>query len=231
MRTVAIIPCYNEAKFIRDVVTRTRQYVDDVIVADDNSIDKTVEVAKEAGATVVQSSSRKGFSRNIISGITSAFRIYNPDIVVLLDGDGQHDPSDIPNLVKPIKDGLADIVIGNRVMNGRMPMYRHFGNSVLNLVCNIGASQQFNDSTCGFRAFNKKALESIKCTENCYGFAVEILIKARAKGFRIMGMPITCIYHTKFEDNSSMFPLTMGLSLVWVVLKLRIRLELLREQY
>lgn len=229
METIAIVPCLNEEKFISDIVIRVRKYVDRVVVADDCSIDKTVYLAQQAGAKVVQGSQRRGYGINIRLGIDAALANGNPGIFVLLDGDGQHNPDEIPNLIKPIIMGVADMVVGNRILRLKMPKYRRFGNAILNWIVNIGAKPRMPDSTCGFRAFRSDVLKKIKLTENHFGLALEMVIKVRAHGLRIASVPISCIYHDDINDNSSMNPLPMGLLLAWVALKWRIKTELFRR--
>ncbi|GAH90181.1 unnamed protein product, partial [marine sediment metagenome] len=105
-KVLAAIPCFNEQNFIGDVVTRARKYVDKVIVIDDGSTDDTAKVAHAAGAEVIRHEARKGAGAATKSGFEAAKRS-NADILVTLDGDGQHNPDDIPELLAPILNGEA----------------------------------------------------------------------------------------------------------------------------
>jgi len=217
MKVVAVIPCYNEEQFIGDIVTRTRQYVSKVIVANDGSTDRTALLAQEAGAVVVHNVSRQGFGSSMILGLDAALRDYNPDIIVTLDGDGQHNPDEIPLVVEPIDKGEADLVIGSRFIGDySIKRYRKFGIGVITLIYNIWSGHHhIKDSQSCLRAYSRELLDNIIFIENGFGFSTEILIKARAKGYRIKEVPISCIYHEEFGMNSTMNPVKHGLDVAW----------------
>jgi len=227
MKTIAVIPCRNEAKHIDSVVIEALKHVDMVIVSDGQSTDGTLGIAKQAGAHVRLSEINEaiGYGACIKRGIEEALSA-KAGIIVLLDGDGQHDPAEISKLVNPIKHGNADIVMGQR-LDGNMPAYRRFGNKVLTAICNTGATFRPSDALCGYWAVSVKALP--KLTEDKWGVAVELLIKSRANGCRMMGIPIEAIYHDNYEDNSSVPPLKLGLSLLWLIIKWRFKVEVLRR--
>ena len=113
----ALIPAYNEEKSIGRIVEDTRRYVQNVVVVDDGSTDGTVKAAINAGATVLRHERNRGYGSALATGFTY-FRNNGGGIMIVLDGDGQHNPSDIPRLVKPVIDGQADVVIGSRFMDG-----------------------------------------------------------------------------------------------------------------
>jgi len=110
MKITAIIPAYNEEETIGEVVRETLQYVDEVIVIDDGSTDKTSIIAENAGAKVVRHRENKGY----IEALRTGFKNATGDIIVTLDADGQHPPKYIPKLIEPILKGEADLVIGAR---------------------------------------------------------------------------------------------------------------------
>ena len=222
MKVVAVIPCYNEAEHIGDVVTRSLKYCDEVVVSDGNSTDETMQVAAAAGATILPAMyPEMGYGLGIRCGINHVLAYKNADIVVMLDGDGQHDPDDIPAMIAPIIEDKADIVMGSRLAKSNMPSYRRFGNKVLTTICNYGAEFQPEDSLTGFWALRESSIPIL--TERTWGMAVELLIKSRAAGKRIVEVPINCIYHDKYSDNSTVQPVNLGLNLIWYILKWRIR--------
>jgi len=134
---VAAIPCYNTAKTIADVVAKTKCYVDEVIVVDDGSKDKTAELARKAGAMVISHDKNRGKG----ASMKTAMAQVDADILLFIDGDGQHNPDDIPNLLQPILDGKADFVIGSRYLSrskkSSNPFIRKFSNAVASLVISV----------------------------------------------------------------------------------------------
>jgi len=223
MRVVIVIPCLNEELHIGRLVKKARLYAE-VVVTDDNSTDNSVLVAIEAGADVVQNPYRRGFGNNVIAGISYALENYRPDVVVTLDGDEQHNPDEIPKLLKPILRGEADLVIGSRFLSRNdIPLYRQFGIKVITLLYNIGATIKITDSQCCFRAYTSRLLKEVYCSERNFGFSTEILIKARALGFRITEVPAGCIYHQDFRQNSTMNPVIQGIGVSISTIKNRLK--------
>ena len=126
MKTVAVIPAHNEEESIAEVVEKTRNFVDSVVVVDDGSVDNTFRNAEKADITlrhVVNMS--KGLA--LLTGIEAALK-EDADIIVTLDGDNQHDPTDIPRFVNILKEENLDIIFGSRQLNGTMPHILRFGN-------------------------------------------------------------------------------------------------------
>ncbi len=158
MKTLAAIPCYNERIPIGYVVLIARKHVDEVLVIDDGSIDNTAEVAKEAGAVIVSHEVNKGKGAAIKTALKYATE-GEFDALVLLDGDGQHDPNQIPLLIQLLQDDTADVVIGFRELN-QMPRYRRLGRVVLDYT--TAAGRLTRDSQSGFRALNRKAVEALQ---------------------------------------------------------------------
>jgi len=193
MKTLAAIPCYNERIPIGSVVLIARKHVDDVLVIDDGSNDDTAEVATEAGAVVVSHGVNKGKGAAIKTALKYATE-GEFDALVLLDGDGQHDPNQIPLLIQLLQDDTADVVIGFRNLN-QMPRYRRLGRVVLDYI--TAAGRLTRDSQSGFRALNRKAVEALQ-SENLKadGFSIEseMILAARDQKLRIKDVPIHCNY-------------------------------------
>ena len=217
MKILAAIPCYNEEATIGSVVLKAKRHVDEVLVIDDGSIDDTARVAEEAGAVVIKHKENEGKSL----GVKNAFKyaLENDfDVVVTIDGDGQHDADEIPNLLKPITDGKADMAIGFRF--GRlteMPLWRKVGKRVLDYATGLRA-QKITDSQCGFRAFNKKAIESLAQSLRGNGFSTESeqLILAKDFNLKIAEVRISCRY--KNLKSSKKNPLSHGPSVLRYIL-------------
>ncbi len=218
---VAVIPCYNEEKTIADIVVRAKKYCHRVIVVDNGSSDKTSLAASESGAMVVQYREVQGAGATTSFGINTALVNKKHDIIVMIDGDGQHNPDEIPLLVNPIMDGEADLVIGSRFLGEyKIAKYRKFGIDIINWLYNIGRADKLTDTQSCFRAFIREIAEKVGVTENGFGFSTEFLIKARK--FRIREVPISCIYHQDYHQNSTKNPITHGIEVAFATIKWRI---------
>ena len=222
---IAAIPCLDEEQFISDIVTKTRRYVDKVIVVDDGSTDNTSEVAKTAGAEVIRHERRRGAGAATRSAFEAA-KSYDADVLVTLDGDGQHNPDDIPRVLAPVLNGEADLVVGSRFLHPpqrtNIRRYRKFGIDVITWLYNFGSKIKVFDSQSCFRAHSRRLLEAVDVAESGFGFSVEVLIKARRKGFVIAEVPISCVYHSQ---GSSLNPVAHGLGVAFSVIRLRLRNE------
>jgi len=220
MNIIAVIPCLDEAQFIEDIVAGALKHADKVIVVDDGSMDGTAEVARVSGAVVISHEKRRGAGAATRSGFEAAIKM-GADIVVTLDGDGQHDPIEIPLLVQPIKDGKADLVIGSRFLRAaEVPRYRKFGIDMITWMYNLGSSIKIADAQSGFRAHSRKLLESVAITHDDFGFSIDVLVQAREKGFNIVEVPISCIYH---DQGSTENPVIHGLIVAFAVAGIRLK--------
>ena len=213
---VAIIPAYNEEKALADVIDRTLEHVDEVIVVDDGSSDKTSEVAIEAGARVIKHSVNLGKGEALKSGFKS---IGDDSIIITIDGDGQHNPSEIPDLVRPIIEDGADLVNGSRYMNGpeeNTPAYRRVGQKVLDIATNISAGTKVTDSQSGFRAFSPQSKNVFRFKDTGFGIESEMLVDASEAGLKIVEVPITVRYDL---DGSTKDPITHGVGVLFNITK------------
>lgn len=227
MKTAAVIPCRNEAKHIKAVVEEAIKHVNVVIVSDGNSTDGTREIAFKAGAEIIGTpvKSTFGYGVQLRRGLQYARKKYSPDAIVILDGDGQHDPKDIQKMLSPIVADKADVVMGSR--DGTMPSYRRFGNRVLTFICNFGCSFKPRDALTGYWAIKPK--KAPKLTEDKWGLAVELLVKSRTNGCRMAIVPVNTIYHENYSDNSTTSPIELGLKLLFMIIKWRIKCEVLKK--
>ena len=190
------IPAFNEEQSIGPIVLEAQRYADMVVVCDDGSSDLTASVARGHGACVIKHKRNLGKGAAIRSLFKKALDL-DADVIVTLDGDGQHDPSEIPCLLRPIKDLDADIVVGSRFISRKngMPRYRSFGSKIINLIVNLHANGHFVlDTQSGFRAYNRKALGDIEVKTEGMGVDSEILLKAYANEVRVQEIAISCRY-------------------------------------
>jgi O-antigen/teichoic acid export membrane protein len=218
---VAAIPCYNEARFIGDVVRRTLEHVDIAVVVDDGSTDGTAEAAQAAGAQVIRHSTNLGPGAAARNCLQAGLDL-QADILVTLDGDGQHNPAEILEVIAPILDGEADLVIGSRFLGryNNVAAYRRFGIDVITFLYNIGSRVKITDGQSCFRAHNRRALETLQITEPGFGFSVETLVQARNAGLHIREASISCVYH---EESHSMNPVIHGVGVALMVVKHRMK--------
>ena len=216
------VPAFNEEKTIARVVLEAKKYADRVVVCDDGSTDLTAEIAERLGADVIRHKLNLGYGAAFQCLFRRA-RELGADVLVTLDADGQHDPSEIPNVVKPIVDGDADLVIGSRFVDERlarvMPWYRRAGVRFITKLVNNSSKHGVKDAQSGFRAYNRKSIETLSMLENGMGVSVEILINARKQGLRIREVSATCNYGRGVE-NSTRNPVRQGVDVVASIVKL-----------
>ncbi|WP_258083290.1 glycosyltransferase family 2 protein [Thermococcus thermotolerans] len=212
MRTLVIIPTYNEELTIGSVVALARKY-GDVLVVDDGSSDRTSEIAQKAGAVLIRHDSNRGKGAALGTGFEYALS-RNYDVVVTLDGDGQHNPDEIPLILEPIVRGEADLVIGSRYLNGsrkKIPLYRRIGLWVLNKGTQVAAEVSV-DSQSGFRAITRRALKALNLSSTDYSIETDMVVKAREAGIRIAEVPINVRYDVPKRHKKN--PLSHGLGVL-----------------
>ena len=213
---LAAIPAFNEQKTIGSVVLTAQRYATKVIVIDDGSEDETAWVAEQAGATVIRHPTNRGYGAALRSCFEYA-RESEFEALVILDGDGQHRPEMIPQVVAPVDEGKADVSIGSRFLDGHkagpVPGYRKFGIRVITKLTNLGTrrSGKITDAQSGFRAYSRAAIAAIDPLEADMGASAEILWEADRKGLRIVEVPITVDYQTA---GSTRGPVQHGLSVI-----------------
>jgi glycosyltransferase involved in cell wall biosynthesis len=217
------IPAFNEEQTIARIVLEAQKFSDIVVVCDDGSTDNTAKIARCLGADVIRHERNCGYGSSIKSLFQCAHEL-NADAFVTIDADGQHDPTEIPSVIKPVLEGSADIVIGSRFVdkNGtaEMPLYRQFGAKLITKMVNGSAKNGVTDSQSGFRAYSHNALDRLNFSEAGMGASVEILLKASKADLHIVEVPSTCKYNTSNSGTSSENPLTHGLGVVWSLIRL-----------
>ena len=188
MKVTAVIPAKNEEEGIEKIIKNVSRFVDEVLVVDGHSKDKTRQIAKEYGAKVVLDGG-KGKGDGIRTGIRKA----KGDIIVFIDADGSHNPKDIPKLIKPIKNGEADLVVASRAKGGsdevRLDLdglFRQIGSEIAAILVNFRWRANLTDIQNGFRAIRRKTALALKLESDGFEIEEEMIMKCLKRGVRIM---------------------------------------------
>lgn len=207
-KVIVVMPAYNAEKTIPQTLSDIpERYRSDIILVDDCSSDRTVEVARRFGIKVVQHSSNKGYGGNQKTCYREALAA-GADIIVMLHPDYQYNPKVIPGLVGVIRDGVCDVMLGNRIrtrretLSGGMPFYKYISNRFLSLACNVVTGENLGEWHSGLRAYSRKVLETVPWENNTddFAFDMQFLVQASHFGFRIGDIPVETKY---FEEASS----------------------------
>ncbi|MCW4033640.1 MAG: glycosyltransferase family 2 protein [Candidatus Bathyarchaeota archaeon] len=220
MRFAIIIPAYNEEKHIREVVRQSVKF-GKTIVVDDGSTDATASEASKGGSIVLKNSTNRGKWSALKIGFNYAFDNLNAEAIIQLDGDGQHDPSDIPKFIQALESG-AMIVAGQRKFDpSRMPIVRIISNSISSFVIMVLFWVWVPDTQCGYRAYSKKALKTIMSSFKSKGYEgeTEIIILARINRLKIKKVGIQTVYN---EEESNVSPLRDIRRFTFTTAKMRI---------
>jgi glycosyltransferase involved in cell wall biosynthesis len=192
-RTIAVIPALDEEGAVGEVVAEVAAHVEHVVVVDNGSRDRTAEVARSAGAQVVQEPER-GYGAACLAGIARA-RELGATIVVFLDSDGSDDPSETPSLLSPLLDGSADLVLGVRTRasteHGAMTSVQRFGNWFAPLVMRVFTGARYHDMP-PFKAIRAEALDGLELRDRGHGFTIEVLLRAHELGLRTREVVVRC---------------------------------------
>ena len=219
MSKIAIgLPAFNEEKNIASIITQLKKKYKLIIVCDDGSSDLTAAISEEMGVVVVKHKKNLGYGAAIRSLFLKAQEL-DCDILVTFDSDGQHQISDIENVIKPIQNKETNIVIGSRFLGnveGTLPTYRKLGIKAITNLVNSNTGNKITDSQSGFRGYDKKTLEKIIPSESGMGVSTEILIKANAQELKIIEVPITILYQ---KEISSQQTLSHGTSVILSTMK------------
>jgi glycosyltransferase involved in cell wall biosynthesis len=215
-RVSVIIPTRNEASAIgRVLADLPRDLVTEVLVVDSNSTDGTPEIAAKMGARVV-SEPRRGYGRACLTGLAIADA---PDVVVFLDGDYSDRPAELLLLLAPIVEGQADITLGSRLgehrIPGALPWHAVFGNRLAASLINILYGLKINDLG-PFRAARADVLRELALEEATYGWAVEVILKGALQGFRIVEVPVS--YYPRIGKSKISGTVRGTLGAAWFIL-------------
>lgn len=214
-KVIVVLPAYNAARTLERTVAEIPACVDEVLLTDDASDDATVEIARKIGIThILQHEQNRGYGGNQKTCYDKALQL-GADIVIMLHPDYQYTPKLIPSMVNLIEQGLYDVVLGSRILGngalrGGMPWYKYVANRWLTMMQNLLTGQKLSEYHTGYRAFSRKALESIHYQNNSDNFLFDnqLLAQLIYKGFEIA--EITC--PTKYFKEASSIGFTQSVS-------------------
>jgi glycosyltransferase involved in cell wall biosynthesis len=207
-RVVIVMPAYNAAKTLEDTLRKIPEgYFDEIVVVDDHSRDETTELAKRLHLKAIRHPHNVGYGGNQKTCYMEALRD-GADIVVMLHPDGQYDPAIIPDMVKPIAEGRAEMVLGSRMMTpggakaGGMPLWKRIANRFLTTVENTVMRRKFTECHTGYRAYSRRFLETVPFLRNSNNFVfdTEVIFQAVQFDMPVVEVPVSTRY---FEDASS----------------------------
>ena len=193
-RYCVVIPAFEAAESIGPLVRAVRRHGFAVVVVDDGSTDRTAAVASEEGALVISHLRNEGKGHALRTGFEYALRSQY-DGVITLDSDGQHDPGEIPRLVREGEVQHAGIALGNRTINGAaMPLIRRWTNGLMSAIVSLVSRQRIPDSQCGFRFIRKEVLSDIPLRSRRFEVETELVLAAAARRWKIVSVPVRSIY-------------------------------------
>ncbi len=204
-----VIPAYNEEQAIDFTINQVPDFVDHIVVVDDASVDRTWTVAKQNSRSIeiIRHEKNSGVGAAIVTGYRRVLA-RGIDTAVVMAGDGQMDPADLPALLDPIADGRADYSKGNRFLHPQiwqaMPPARIVGNLMLSAATKI-TSGYWNvfDSQCGYTAITRRALVALKLDRvfSRYGYPNDVLARLHAAGMRVQDVPVRPIYGPNWKSG------------------------------
>jgi glycosyltransferase involved in cell wall biosynthesis len=215
-QTAAVIPAYQDEKHIGDIVRRTRERLDHVLVVDDGSSDRTAQRAREAGAEVIVHNQNRGKGEAIKTGL-GHWLGREVTWVSLLDSDGQHLPEEIDRFLTAAAGATqATFLIGSRMNNlTGMPFIRRVVNRYMSRQISRLCRQEIPDTQCGFRMLNRQLVPELLSGGNRFEYETEVLIIASRKGYRIESVPITTVYSDQVSKIHPMRDAVRFLKLMW----------------
>ena len=218
---IVLIPAHNESSRIHDVVTGARKYLP-VLVIDDGSTDNTAEIATHAGVRVIRQMPNQGKGAALINGLTTCLE-EGYEAVITIDGDGQHDPEEIPSFLKTYEQGKVDLIIGKRDFS-KMPLRRRIPNSVGKFFFSNAVGQNIPDNQSGYRLIHRTMIEKILKIDDEKGFEFEVdmLVLCLKNKMILKWVPIKTIYG---DEKSHIKPMHHLVNFFRIVKKARIRMH------
>jgi len=217
MRVIAILPARNEAPRIAKVIAEIKRArtVDKIIVVDDASSDETTKVAGKAGAQVIYLAKHGGVGAATRAGLSAALRL-NPQAIIFIDSDGQHDPRYIPQFLKKIESG-NDFVIGCRDLS-HYPIKKRFGNAALRTLANLLCQTGIKDPECGFRMITAEAARTLDLRAEKYNICMDFVYNVWKNKFKVAQVRINVPVYYKMKGTK----IRTGIANFWWLLRRRV---------
>ncbi len=222
-KVVIVMPAYNAAKTLEDTFRAIPQgYYDEVVVVDDHSRDETTQRAQDLNLKAIRHPHNVGYGGNQKTCYMEALRD-GAEIVVMLHPDGQYDPKIIPEMIAPIAEGRADMVLGSRMAipggarRGGMPLWKRIANRFLTTCENLAMGREFTECHTGYRAYSRKFLETIPFLRNANGFVFDTEVIFQAVHFeqRVVEVPISTRYFDEASSVNFSQGVVYGLGTLW----------------
>jgi len=224
MKLSVIIPIYNEKHTLEEIISRVQKtkLAEEIVLVDDGSVDGTRDIVKkytdEKGFVVELHEKNQGKGAAVRTG----FKAASGDIFLIQDADLEYDPQEYPNLLKPIEDGLADVVYGSRFLGAarRVAMFWHMiANKLLTLLTNILYDTILTDMETGYKVFKREVVDDMPLHAKRFEFEPEFTAKILKRKYRIYEVPIA--FHPRDYEEGKKIGLADAFEAIWALIKYR----------
>jgi len=203
MKTIVVIPAFNEGNRIREVLFKTKDSADQIIVVDDGSSENKKVLSDDISEKIItlRHGINLGKGAALKTGCLAALRL-GADIIIFMDADGQHKPEDIPRFIKEIEEENIDIVFGSRKIGHNMPFMMTFGNRFLSTIIKFLFGVNISDTQSGFRAFRANIFDKVSWNTHNYSVETEMIVNTGKNKLRYSEIYIDTIYHDKYKGTT-----------------------------